>query len=400
MSTVVLTVSTSVSEGSRGGLIMRSLAPLETCLAAKDPSFVEPYLDVPSIILIVSISLLAAACTVSRWGRVRETVQGRWEKGPMFLCLVASGSALSMLMFGMHSEDAIAVRRGPTSIDCAAIPHMPRLRDLGNGNSWAEVYLSKLGTSFVVIKTIRTHPRRKIAPGRGLLVNSTDMHETPCGAEAYLRSEAAIARLFAGNPHVVQILGHCDATSTTVFEFYPSTLSQLLFNRDLCKEWSFELVLTLCLGVAKSVAELHAFDVVHGEINPGQFMIDAGGVVRVGDFHHSMHPTVGVTNDCKGMVGGRYVAPEQVRRETATPATDVYALGLMIWTIANRESAFENQTKEMVWEMLERGQRPDIPTTMDPELAKIAQSCWQESPKDRTDAGFVVRWLEGIAQKL
>lgn len=92
----------------------------------------------------------------------------------------------------------------------------------------------------------------------------------------------------------------------------------------------------------------------------------------------------------------RYIAPEQVQDKDVTPATDIYALGLVIWTIANREYAFDGISKQEVWTLVVEGKRPTIATNLPKALIDIIEACWEQNPEDRPNITFVRMELEKL----
>lgn len=92
----------------------------------------------------------------------------------------------------------------------------------------------------------------------------------------------------------------------------------------------------------------------------------------------------------------RYIAPEQVQDKDITPATDIYAMGLVIWTIATREYAFDGLSKQEVWKLVLKNKRPSIPALVPQALVEIIQACWMQTPDDRPSATVVREKLERL----
>jgi hypothetical protein len=85
--------------------------------------------------------------------------------------------------------------------------------------------------------------------------------------------------------------------------------------------------------VVAAMAAAHKENVIHRDLKPGNIMIDGKGHVKVMDF--------GLARDQKSAPSGRfgpvgtpgYWSPEQARGETTGTASDVYALGLVLYEI-------------------------------------------------------------------
>jgi serine/threonine protein kinase len=74
----------------------------------------------------------------------------------------------------------------------------------------------------------------------------------------------------------------------------------------------------------------HANGVVHCDVKPGNVMVDRGGNIYLTDFGIARHAES--TTTTMGAAGTpAYMAPEQILGKVVTPATDVYALGVVLF---------------------------------------------------------------------
>ena len=104
------------------------------------------------------------------------------------------------------------------------------------------------------------------------------------------------------------------------------------------------------LGVAAAVADglaaVHARGIVHRDVKPGNVLIGDDGVTRLSDFGIAaglMDATALTAED--GVVGTlRYLAPERLAGEPATPATDVWGLGTVLYEMLTGTAAFPATT--------------------------------------------------------
>ena len=97
----------------------------------------------------------------------------------------------------------------------------------------------------------------------------------------------------------------------------------------------------LFLQVCEAVAHAHAHLVVHRDLKPSNILVTDDGIVKLLDFGIAKlvedKPSETLESDLT-RVGGRaltpdYAAPEQIEGGTITVATDVYALGLILYTL-------------------------------------------------------------------
>jgi len=87
-------------------------------------------------------------------------------------------------------------------------------------------------------------------------------------------------------------------------------------------------VVTVLAPVAGAVGRLHRLGAVHGDVSPGNVLLDLDGRPSLADLG-----TGRVTGDAPAAVWGTegYVAPEVLMGGDPSPAADVYALGALGW---------------------------------------------------------------------
>jgi serine/threonine-protein kinase len=100
--------------------------------------------------------------------------------------------------------------------------------------------------------------------------------------------------------------------------------------------------LSLLQQVGFGLAEAHGAGMVHRDVKPGNILVRADGSVKITDFGIA-HSTRSVALTQTGQVIGtpQYLSPEQAEGRPATPASDVYALGLIGYECLVGRPAFE-----------------------------------------------------------
>jgi len=98
--------------------------------------------------------------------------------------------------------------------------------------------------------------------------------------------------------------------------------------------------LRLFLDVLAAVAHAHANLIVHRDLKPSNVLVSNDGQVKLLDFGiakllETEQPTTAtmLTQEGGGALTPAYAAPEQVKGEPVTTATDVYALGVLLYAL-------------------------------------------------------------------
>lgn len=113
-----------------------------------------------------------------------------------------------------------------------------------------------------------------------------------------------------------------------------------------CQAESADLDTRLALfrDVCDAVAYAHGNLVVHRDIKPSNILIDAGGKPRLLDFGIAtmLDKSAALPATTQAMLTPDYAAPEQLDGDEATVATDVYALGVVLYELLSGRSPWRS----------------------------------------------------------
>ncbi|MGN9810967.1 serine/threonine-protein kinase [Micromonospora sp. BQ11] len=220
-------------------------------------------------------------------------------------------------------------------------------------------------------------------------VLSPDLADDPLLLDR-VRSEArAAARL--RHPNIVEVYDYAEAAGPAgrplpyvVMELIEGrTLSQLLTAGPL----PWRVAVLISAQVAAALAAAHERGVVHRDVKPGNVVV-AGAGVKLVDF--GISATSGENDRAAGQLLGTpaYLAPERLETGLVRPATDVYALGLLLYrTLAGQLPWRASTTTQML--AAHRYQEPAaLPALADlpAEVADLCRRCLDKDPGRRPAA--------------
>jgi serine/threonine protein kinase len=169
--------------------------------------------------------------------------------------------------------------------------------------------------------------------------------------ERFKREGSILGRLT--HPHIAELLDagiSADGIPYLILEYVDGESIDHYSDRH---QLDVEARIRLFLDVLSAVAEAHANLIVHRDIKPSNVLVRNDGQVKLLDFgiakllvHEddaSLAPTV-LTMEAGGALTPRFAAPEQVAGGIVTTATDVYALGvLLFFLLTGQHPAGENK---------------------------------------------------------
>ncbi len=112
-------------------------------------------------------------------------------------------------------------------------------------------------------------------------------------------------------------------------------------NRGQSGKLSLHVAGAIGRCVVEALAVAHRANVVHGAVHPRSVLIDEDGAVRLGDFVVGRALTTAVAQGAdssmwRGLAG--FLAPELVVGDNPTPASDVFAVGAMMFTMLSGDA--------------------------------------------------------------
>lgn len=167
------------------------------------------------------------------------------------------------------------------------------------------------------------------------------------------------------------------------------------------------------LAIARAISEAHRHEILHRDLKPDNVFVLRNGRVKVLDFglatslvggdHRARElddPTLIILprerRDSRCVGTPRYAAPEQWRGEANTDATDVWALGLILYELLLGHHAYLGIPTEEIQHLV----CSDEPLALDeeklaliPGLGRLVICCLDKSPPRRPSCRMVIEAL-------
>ena len=205
-----------------------------------------------------------------------------------------------------------------------------------------------------------------------------------------VRTEARSAARLA-HPNVAGV--HDFGTSPAPGRDVPYIVMELVEGQTLGEHLAagpidWRIGVRICAEVSAALAAAHAERVVHRDIKPANIILTPAGA-KVLDF--GIAAAVGAPEpDPDGPVMGTpaYVAPERFEGCPATPATDMFALGTLLYHCVTGRLPWQAATQtELVHaqRFLDPDPLPEVPG-LAPEVADLCARCLRRDPRERPTA--------------
>ena len=153
--------------------------------------------------------------------------------------------------------------------------------------------------------------------------------------------------------------------------------------------------LEIAMQVADGLHAAHAQGIVHRDVKPDNVLLTADGTCKIADFGIAKWTGAGVKTATGSILGTpAYIAPEQVAGDPASPASDVYALGITLFELLTGAPPFVDDNPVRLLERHLVGpvpapsvRRSDLPRSLD----AVVLRALEKRPRDRQASAHALR---------
>jgi serine/threonine protein kinase len=200
--------------------------------------------------------------------------------------------------------------------------------------------------------------------------------------EGEARAAAALV-----HPNVVAVFdaGEEDGAPYIVMERLPGrTLSDELADGRFPTPEVYDLAVSV-LGALEAA---HRAGIVHRDVKPGNVLRAADGTWKVADFGIAKVAEASSDLTVTGVMIGTpaYLAPERIEGAAATPASDLYATGVVLYEAITGRKAFVADNSIALVDQIRAGRAPvlrELAPDVDPTLERVVERAMATDPRRR-----------------
>jgi serine/threonine-protein kinase len=207
---------------------------------------------------------------------------------------------------------------------------------------------------------------------------------------ARFRAEAHHAGSLS-HPNIAQVFDYGEAVAPEpgylVMELVDGlTLTRMLDDGPLPPEDVMDVV----AQAARGLAAAHRAGLVHRDVKPGNLLVRSDGLVKITDFGiaHAADET-SVTQPGTLIGTPAYLAPERVSGAPASPATDLYSLGVVAHQCLTGHVPFAGEPLVVALAHLDQGV-PALPRSVPPGVAALVAELTRQDPAARPPSAWDV----------
>ena len=207
---------------------------------------------------------------------------------------------------------------------------------------------------------------------------------------ARFRAEAHYAGSLS-HPNIAQVFDYGEAVAPEpgylVMELVDGlSLTRMLDEGPLPPEDTMDVV----AQAARGLAAAHRAGLVHRDIKPGNLLVRSDGLVKITDFGIA-HADGETQVTQPGMLIGTpaYLAPERMTGAPASPATDLYSLGVVAHQCLTGHVPFAGEPLVVALAHLDQG-IPALPPSVPPGVAALVMELTRQDPAARPPSAWDV----------
>ncbi len=201
--------------------------------------------------------------------------------------------------------------------------------------------------------------------------------------DRFLREARAAGALQHPNIVTIYDLGESDGQLFIAMELVDGRdLSSLI---ALSEPLALERKLDIVIEVLQGLSYAHERGVIHRDIKPSNVRVASDGSVKIMDFGIARLQSADATGSGAIIGTPTYMAPEQITNGAITPATDIFAVGCLLYELLAYRKPFEGETVHgVLYQVLTTDPKPlrtmalSVPAALERVVAKALNKVPEE----------------------
>ncbi len=183
--------------------------------------------------------------------------------------------------------------------------------------------------------------------------------------------------------------GEENGSAFLVMELVPGEALSTILERD--GALSADRTLDIVAQTAAALQSAHAAGLVHRDIKPGNLLITPDGRVKITDFGIArIADQVPLTATGQVMGTVQYLSPEQASGHAASPATDIYSLGIVAYECLAGKRPFTGESQVAIAMAQINDEPPPLPATVSQPVQNLVFAMIAKKPADRPASAAAV----------
>ena len=209
----------------------------------------------------------------------------------------------------------------------------------------------KINGRYEIIRGIGSGGMAKVYLAYDLILNREvavkilrfDFQNDPKALQRFQREALAASEIV--HPNVVEIydIGEDHGLQYIVMEYVKGTdLKTYIYENAPI---SFDKAVDIMQQILSAVAVAHQHRIIHRDLKPQNILINGAGECKITDFGIAValsETSITQTSTLLGSV--HYLSPEQARGANATPQSDIYALGIILYELLTGKVPFDGES--------------------------------------------------------
>jgi len=176
--------------------------------------------------------------------------------------------------------------------------------------------------------------------------------------------------------------GEENGSAFLVMELVPGEALSTILERE--GTLSTDKTLDIVAQTSAALQAAHAAGLVHRDIKPGNLLITPDGRVKITDFGIArIADQVPLTATGQVMGTVQYLSPEQASGHAASPATDIYSLGIVAYECLAGKRPFTGESQVAIAMAQINDAPPPLPETIAEPVRNFVMSMIAKKPEDR-----------------